>query len=204
MFPEGGNVDPGHLGALKHFAEGPHERPIDPQQLPGRDLHGRSGVKNTIEKPALSLCSAAPSHLVRLVEDDSDLVVVPAEALDDFLEFIRDVELVRVEEEQDKIGALSKPPTDLLVTMLQGFGASELHGFRGSGPGVLGISSLVILGGGIVRDSPLTCRSCGLCAAFPQTTPRGYQSASRDPRWAIASPQPGIFAKMRCQRPAGL
>ena len=65
-------------------------------------------------------------HLVRLVEHDSDLVVVPAEALDDFLEFIRDVELVRIKEEQDKIGALSKPPADLLVMMLWGSGRQSL------------------------------------------------------------------------------
>ena len=46
---------------------------------------------------------------VGLVEHDPDLVLVPLHRLDAAAELVGDVELVRVEEEQDAVHPLSKP-----------------------------------------------------------------------------------------------
>eukprot|EP00962_Isochrysis_galbana_P024204 scaffold7401_cov108-Isochrysis_galbana.AAC.2 len=46
---------------------------------------------------------------VRLVKDNADLVVVPLERLDGLLELIRDVQLVRVEQKKDDVGARREP-----------------------------------------------------------------------------------------------
>jgi hypothetical protein len=81
---EGPDVDAHHLGRVDDLSEGPHHGAVDAHQL----LRG---------------------HLVGLVQHDADLVVLALERLDGGLELVADVELVRVEEEEDEVCALREP-----------------------------------------------------------------------------------------------
>mmetsp|Transcript_8260 Transcript_8260/g.28358 ORF Transcript_8260/g.28358 Transcript_8260/m.28358 type:complete len:370 (-) Transcript_8260:541-1650(-) len=89
-------VNPGHLWGPEDSAQGPHQRTVNLHEVLGVDL-------------------------VRLVQDDPDLVIKAVEGLDDAFELVRDVELVGVEEQQDEVRPLREPPDDLgeLVTPLQ-------------------------------------------------------------------------------------
>ncbi len=53
--------------------------------------------------------------LVCFVEDDADLVVVAAEVFNDDLQLVRNVELVRVEEEEDEVRTFRKPLAHLFL-----------------------------------------------------------------------------------------
>ena len=86
--PERSQVDPGHLRRVDHLAKRPHEGAVDTHQLLG-------------------------VHLVGLVEDHADLVVLPAERLDGLRELVGDVQLVGVEQEDDPVHALAEPAQNL-------------------------------------------------------------------------------------------
>mmetsp|Transcript_27521 Transcript_27521/g.80687 ORF Transcript_27521/g.80687 Transcript_27521/m.80687 type:complete len:444 (-) Transcript_27521:429-1760(-) len=88
LVPEGADVDAHALGRLDDLAQRPHQRAVDAQQLLAVDG-------------------------VRLVEHDADLVVVPLERLDRLLELVRDVQLVRVKEEENHVGARGEPGAHL-------------------------------------------------------------------------------------------
>ena len=67
---------------------------------------------------------------VGLVEHDPDLVLVPLHRLDAAAELVGDVELVRVEEEQDAIHSLSKPlnnSREIVTTVAPLFLTAELQ-----------------------------------------------------------------------------
>ena len=70
--------------SCSHLAQRPHERAVDAQELLRVDR-------------------------VSLVEHDAYLVVVPLERLDGQPELVRDIELVRVEEEQDDVRPRREP-----------------------------------------------------------------------------------------------
>mmetsp|Transcript_15178 Transcript_15178/g.47359 ORF Transcript_15178/g.47359 Transcript_15178/m.47359 type:complete len:563 (+) Transcript_15178:622-2310(+) len=87
LVPERADVHAADLWRLEDFAQGPHQRAVDAHQL-------------------------LRVHLVGLVQHDAHLVVVPAQRLDDRLELVRDVELVRVEEEKDHVCPRGEPFRD--------------------------------------------------------------------------------------------
>ena len=67
---------------------------------------------------------------VGLVEHDPDLVLVPLHRLDAAAELVGDVELVRVEEEQDAVHPLSKPlnySREIVTTVAPLFLTAELQ-----------------------------------------------------------------------------
>lgn len=72
---------PRNLRCVKDLAQTPHESSVHPHQL-------------------------LVAHQVGLVQHDADLVLVSPHGLDTALELIRDVQLVRVEEEQDDVDPL--------------------------------------------------------------------------------------------------
>lgn len=84
MGPEGANVDPDNLRSVDYLSQGPHEGTVYSHQL-------------------LSL------YLVSLVENNSHLVLMVLQGLDDLREFIRDVQLVRIKQENDAVNPLCKP-----------------------------------------------------------------------------------------------
>lgn len=84
MGPEGADVDSDDLGSVDDLSQGPHEGTVHPHQL-------------------LSL------YLVGLVENNSHLVLVVLQGLDDLREFIRDVQLVSIKEENDTVNPLCEP-----------------------------------------------------------------------------------------------
>eukprot|EP00982_Pelagococcus_subviridis_P004111 29067-Pelagococcus_subviridis.AAC.2 len=53
------------------------------------------------------------ADLVRLVEDDSHFIVVPTQRRDDGFKLVRDVELVRVEQQQDDVRPRREPLADV-------------------------------------------------------------------------------------------
>lgn len=84
MGPEGANVDSDDLGSVDDLSQGPHEGTVHPHQL-------------------LSL------YLVSLVENNSHLVLVVLQGLDDLRELIRDVQLVSIKEQNDAVNSFCKP-----------------------------------------------------------------------------------------------
>ena len=84
LIPERADKYFGALGHGQHLGDGPHEGAVHPHELLMVDL-------------------------VRLVEDDPHFVLVPVDRLDRAPEFVRDVELVGVEQEDDAIHALGEP-----------------------------------------------------------------------------------------------
>ena len=84
LIPERADKYFGALGHGQHLGDGPHEGAVHPHELLMVDL-------------------------VRLVEDDPHLVLVPVDRLDRAPELVRDVEFVGVEEEDDAIHALGEP-----------------------------------------------------------------------------------------------
>lgn len=88
-----------------NLAQTPHQSPVDTHQLLVVDHVG-------------------------LVEHDPDLVLVPLHRLDAAAELVGDVELVRVEEEQDAIHSLSKPlnnSREIVTTVAPLFLTAELQ-----------------------------------------------------------------------------
>lgn len=85
--PEGADVDPDDLGRVDDLSQGPHEGTVHPHQLLSLDLVG-------------------------LVENNSHLVLVVLQGLDDLGEFIRDVQLVSIKEENDAVNPLGEPLQD--------------------------------------------------------------------------------------------
>jgi hypothetical protein len=82
--PERADVDAHDLRRVDDLTKGPHHRAVDAHQLLAR-------------------------HLVGLVQHNADLVVLALERLDHGLELVGDVELVRVEEQQNEVCALREP-----------------------------------------------------------------------------------------------
>ena len=88
-----------------NLAQTPHQSPVDTHQLLVVDHVG-------------------------LVQHDPDLVLVPLHRLDAAAELVGDVELVRVEEEQDAIHPLSKPlnnSREIVTTVAPLFLTAELQ-----------------------------------------------------------------------------
>ena len=79
---------PRNLRRVEDLAQTPHESSVHPHQL-------------------------LVAHQVGLVQHDADLVLVSPHGLDTALELIRDVQLVRVEEQDDPVRPLGEPLEDL-------------------------------------------------------------------------------------------
>ena len=88
LVPERAHVAALHLRRLEDLAEEPQHAAVDMHELGGRDG-------------------------VRLVEHQAYLLVVRLERQDDLLEFVRDVDLVAVKEEQNLVCFVGKPLDDL-------------------------------------------------------------------------------------------
>mmetsp|Transcript_7146 Transcript_7146/g.15480 ORF Transcript_7146/g.15480 Transcript_7146/m.15480 type:complete len:290 (+) Transcript_7146:548-1417(+) len=84
LVPEGADVDTGHLGRSEDLTDIPEECSIHSDEVGSVDLVG-------------------------LVQHTPDLICVRTQNLHHLLEFIRDVELVRIESEQNQIGPGSHP-----------------------------------------------------------------------------------------------
>ncbi|TNN47603.1 hypothetical protein EYF80_042206 [Liparis tanakae] len=91
-------------------------RPIGPETPPQRDAWTGSERRPTVPSPSSSF-----SHLVGLVEDHPDLVVLSFEGSDGFGELVRDVQLVGVEQQNDPIHALPEPTQHLRENKATGF-----------------------------------------------------------------------------------
>mmetsp|Transcript_18257 Transcript_18257/g.46749 ORF Transcript_18257/g.46749 Transcript_18257/m.46749 type:complete len:281 (-) Transcript_18257:243-1085(-) len=87
LIPERADVHAHALRCLDHFAKRPHQSAVDAHEL-------------------------LRIHLVGLVEHDADLVVVALEGLNGVAELVGDVELVRVEEQQDHVAPRREPLDD--------------------------------------------------------------------------------------------
>mmetsp|Transcript_27342 Transcript_27342/g.89497 ORF Transcript_27342/g.89497 Transcript_27342/m.89497 type:complete len:466 (+) Transcript_27342:463-1860(+) len=85
---EAADVHFAHFGRLENLAQAPHQGTIDAEELLGVD-----GVS--------------------FIEDDAHFIVVSAQRRDDGFEFVGDVELVRVEEEQNDVAARDEPLANL-------------------------------------------------------------------------------------------
>lgn len=69
---------------------------------------GRNDIRTENERQLTSHQLLIVNH-VCLVQNDTDLVVVSAERLNRALELVRNVEFVRVKQQDNAIGTLSKP-----------------------------------------------------------------------------------------------
>ena len=84
LVPETANVNPGDLRRAEDLAETPHEGAVDSHQL-------------------------LVVHHVGLVQHNTDLVVVTSQSLNAPSEFIADIELVGVKEQDDAVSPLGEP-----------------------------------------------------------------------------------------------
>mmetsp|Transcript_359 Transcript_359/g.703 ORF Transcript_359/g.703 Transcript_359/m.703 type:complete len:215 (-) Transcript_359:45-689(-) len=86
--PEGPNINAKNLGRVDGLAERPEEGAVDTHEL-------------------------LPINLVRLVENASYLILVALEHVDGRLELIRNVQFMRVKEEDDQVSPVREPRHDL-------------------------------------------------------------------------------------------
>ncbi len=117
--PKGAQINSHHLWSVDHLPQWPHEGTVHPHQL--LRVHLRAQMKKrklfipltAIKQLTLKRHHPVPSYLVGLVEDDSDLVVLTFKSFDGLREFVRDVQLVSVKQQNDPVHPLPEPTQDL-------------------------------------------------------------------------------------------
>mmetsp|Transcript_40007 Transcript_40007/g.120579 ORF Transcript_40007/g.120579 Transcript_40007/m.120579 type:complete len:293 (-) Transcript_40007:695-1573(-) len=105
--PERSHVHPAHLGGHHDFAEIPHEGAVHSHEMLCRDAVG-------------------------LVQHDPHLVGVRLHDLNDAFQFVRNVQLVRVEHDDDEIGAFGEPLHDGVVVVIPSDGLLLSRQYAGS------------------------------------------------------------------------
>mmetsp|Transcript_18575 Transcript_18575/g.53039 ORF Transcript_18575/g.53039 Transcript_18575/m.53039 type:complete len:338 (-) Transcript_18575:1-1014(-) len=93
--PKGTHVHPTHLGRVHDLPQRPHQRTVHSHQLLRRDAVG-------------------------LVQHDTHLIQMRDEQFHDTLQFIRYIQLVRIEHDDHQIGTFSEPLHDAVVIVIAG------------------------------------------------------------------------------------